>query len=67
MAKLLSRDTILHCIQEILHRILDPSLLHIEQGQNLSKALNVLMIKLLDNCNRNQTFRYIAKIAFVFV
>ncbi|KAJ3118323.1 Microtubule-associated protein, microtubule dynamics during spindle orientation [Phlyctochytrium bullatum] len=44
------------CVQELLQRLLDPSLQTMEGGQQLSRALNICMVRILENCDRNKTF-----------
>ncbi|KAJ3412335.1 Microtubule-associated protein, microtubule dynamics during spindle orientation [Chytridiales sp. JEL 0842] len=56
LAKTLSRDSVFHCMQEVLHRLLDPNLQSIDQGSQLARALNVLMVRILENTNRNLSF-----------
>ena len=47
-----------HLLQELSHRLLDQKMLALESGPQLSKALNVAMVKVLENSARNVTFRY---------
>lgn len=46
-----------HLLQELSHRLLDQKMLALESGPQLSKALNVAMVKVLENSARNVTFR----------
>lgn len=46
-----------HLLQELAHRLLDQKMLALESGPQLSKALNVAMVKVLENSSRNVTFR----------
>jgi cytoskeleton-associated protein 5 len=46
-----------HLLQELTHRLLDQKMLQLESGPQLSKALNVAMVKVLENSKRNITFR----------
>ncbi|KAF9584426.1 Microtubule-associated protein, microtubule dynamics during spindle orientation [Lunasporangiospora selenospora] len=46
--------TLLH---ELASRLLDKNLDKVESGQQLVKALNVTMVKVLENSNRNATFQ----------
>ena len=57
LPKLLNKDTLHQCIQELLNRLLDPTLATIENGSQLTKALNVLMVRILENSNRTSSFR----------
>jgi cytoskeleton-associated protein 5 len=57
LAKSLTRDSVFHCMQEVLHRLLDPNLQSLDQGPQLSRALNVLMVRILENSNRNMSFK----------
>jgi len=43
-------------ISELTARMLDPATLQMTDGTNMIKALNLLMLRILDNCNRNTTF-----------
>lgn len=52
------QDALHHLLQELAHRLLDQSMLSLESGPQLSKALNVAMVKVLENSSRNVTFRY---------
>ena len=54
----LKREPLCQCVKELLNRLLDPVLNDIESGTQITKALNVLMVRILDSCNRNDTFRY---------
>ncbi|KAL9553831.1 hypothetical protein MBANPS3_003097 [Mucor bainieri] len=45
-----------HLLQELSHRLLDQKMLALESGPQLSKALNVAMVKVLENSARNVTF-----------
>lgn len=46
-----------HLLQELAHRLLDQKMAALESGPQLSKALNVAMVKVLENGSRNVTFR----------
>lgn len=52
------QDALHHLLQELAHRLLDQTMLSLESGPQLSKALNVAMVKVLENSSRNVTFRY---------
>ncbi|KAJ3195014.1 Microtubule-associated protein, microtubule dynamics during spindle orientation [Irineochytrium annulatum] len=49
------------CIQELLVRLLDPHLQQFEHGPSLARALNILMVRILENCDRNKSFRYVLR------
>lgn len=57
LAGAISQDALHHLIQELAHRLLDQNMLSLESGPQLSKALNVAMVKVLENSQRNVTFR----------
>ncbi|GAA5800421.1 hypothetical protein HPULCUR_005851 [Helicostylum pulchrum] len=50
------QDALHHLLQELAHRLLDQKMLSLESGPQLSKALNVAMVKVLENSSRNATF-----------
>lgn len=50
------QDALHHLLQELAHRLLDQKMLALESGPQLSKALNVAMVKVLENSSRNATF-----------
>ncbi|KAI9333804.1 armadillo-type protein [Obelidium mucronatum] len=56
IAKSIQRVSLHQCVQELLNRLLDPSLQNMDQGPQLAKALNVLMVRVLDNTDRNLSF-----------
>lgn len=51
------QESLHHLLQELAHRLLDQKMLSMESGPQLSKALNVAMVKVLENSSRNVTFR----------
>lgn len=53
------QESLHHLLQELASRLLDQKMLSMESGPQLSKALNVAMVKVLENSSRNVTFRYI--------
>lgn len=57
----LGADTMHQLLSELLVRLIDPALQKSlgENGSQLVRALNVLMLRILENCNRNRVFRYI--------
>lgn len=57
LASAVSQDALYHLLQELAHRLLDQRMLALESGPQLSKALNVAMVKILENSKRNVTFR----------
>lgn len=50
-------NTLEQCIREILLRLVDPDFQKAEGGSGLSRALNVLMVRIIENGNSNATFR----------
>lgn len=56
LAKVLSRDSLYQLMQELLHRLLDPNLSALEHGPQLARALNVLMVRILETTDRNASF-----------
>lgn len=57
LASAISQDALHHLLEELAHRLLDQKMLQMESGPQLSKALNVAMVKVLENSRRNATFR----------
>ncbi|CAI2179034.1 13105_t:CDS:10 [Funneliformis geosporum] len=55
LALAVSQDSLDRLLSELAHRLLDPNLSVVDGGQQLSKALNVSMVKVLENSNRNRT------------
>ncbi|KAF9948601.1 Microtubule-associated protein, microtubule dynamics during spindle orientation [Mortierella alpina] len=49
-------DPLYNLLHELASRLLDKNLDRVESGQQLAKALNVTMVKVLENSNRNATF-----------
>ncbi|KAJ3398578.1 Microtubule-associated protein, microtubule dynamics during spindle orientation [Chytriomyces hyalinus] len=56
ISKAISRPSLYQCVQEMLNRLLDPALQSLENGPIMSKALNVMMVRVLENCDRNMSF-----------
>jgi cytoskeleton-associated protein 5 len=59
LSALIMREPLFQCVKELLNRLLDTKLARIENGVQLTKALNVLMVRILENCDRNSTFRFV--------
>lgn len=57
LAGAVSQEALHHLLQELAHRLLDQNMLTLESGPQLSKALNVAMVKVLENSQKNATFR----------
>ncbi|CAG8817495.1 22094_t:CDS:1, partial [Racocetra persica] len=57
LALAVSQESLERLLSELAHRLLDLNLQVLEAGQQLSKALNVSMVKVLENSNRNATYR----------
>jgi cytoskeleton-associated protein 5 len=55
-------STLEMCIREILFRLVDPEFLKAEGGSGLTRALNVLMVRVIENANANSTFRALMRI-----
>ncbi|KAI8337676.1 armadillo-type protein [Chlamydoabsidia padenii] len=51
-----SQNSIHHLLQELPRPLFDQNILTLESGPQLSKALNVAMLKILENSQRNATF-----------
>lgn len=49
-------------MREILARLVDPNFMKAESSSGLSRALNVLMVRIIDNANPNYTFRCLLRI-----
>lgn len=58
LAMAVSQGSLHQLLQELAYRLLDQNMLALEPGPQLSKALNVAMVKVLENSNRNATVRY---------
>ncbi|CAG8638343.1 14946_t:CDS:10, partial [Gigaspora margarita] len=56
LALAVSQESLERLLSELAHRLLDLNLQALEAGQQLSKALNVSMVKVLENSNRNATY-----------
>ncbi|CAO3632931.1 unnamed protein product [Cunninghamella echinulata] len=56
LAGAVSQEALHHLLQELAHRLLDQNMLTLESGPQLSKALNVAMVKVLENSQKNATF-----------
>jgi cytoskeleton-associated protein 5 len=59
LARGLTKEPLRACISEVLDRLLDSSLPSFDQGLQLSKMLNILMVRILQNCNGNLLFRLV--------
>ena len=56
MARAVAEPTVRAAIGELLLRLLDDRVARIEEGGQLVRALNLLMLKILENANRTSTF-----------
>ncbi|KAF9908102.1 Microtubule-associated protein, microtubule dynamics during spindle orientation [Linnemannia zychae] len=56
LASRVHSDRLYNLLHELASRLLDKNLDKVESGQQLAKALNVTMVKVLENSNRNATF-----------
>ena len=50
------------CIQNVLFKIVDPDLPNVDSSKTLSRALNMLMVRAIENCEPNITFRSLLSI-----
>ena len=50
------------CIASLLERLLDPRSAEMEEGPALVKALNVLMLKVLEHCDRTNSFESLLRL-----
>ncbi|KAJ3270590.1 Cytoskeleton associated protein 5 [Terramyces sp. JEL0728] len=48
------------CIRSVLTRLVDPALNSFDPSKTLSRALNMLMVRIIENCPPNATFRYLS-------
>ncbi|KAJ3225479.1 Cytoskeleton associated protein 5 [Clydaea vesicula] len=62
LAKLLSRELLHQCVKELINRLLDKNIDKIENSSQLTKAVNVLMVRILESCDRNDTFSVLLEI-----
>ncbi|KAG0261640.1 Microtubule-associated protein, microtubule dynamics during spindle orientation [Mortierella polycephala] len=56
LASKVQSDPLYNLLHELASRLLDKNLDRVESGQMLAKALNVTMVRVLENSNRNATF-----------
>ncbi|KAJ1982689.1 hypothetical protein H4R34_001626 [Dimargaris verticillata] len=56
LARTVEKDTLQSIITEILKRLIDPKLALREEGQNLIRSMNVLVVRILDYSNRNRVY-----------
>lgn len=56
LASRVQSETLYNLLHELASRLMDKNLDRVESGQQLAKALNVTMVKVLENSNRNATF-----------
>jgi cytoskeleton-associated protein 5 len=57
LAKSLDKKVLHRCLDVPLMRLLDPNLTGLEQGVHLSKMMNILMVRALQNIHPNLAFR----------
>jgi cytoskeleton-associated protein 5 len=58
LASAVSQDSLDRLLSELAHRLLDPNLTAVDGDRSqLSKAINVSMVKVLEHSNRNRTYR----------
>ena len=57
LSKNLERDVLYNCLDVALIHLLDPSVTSLEQGVHLSKMMNILMVRALQNIHPNFAFR----------
>ncbi|KAG0348125.1 Microtubule-associated protein, microtubule dynamics during spindle orientation [Podila humilis] len=56
LASTVQTDTLYNLLHELASRLMDKNLEGVESGPQLSKAMNVTMIRVLENSNRNSVF-----------
>ncbi|KAJ1345061.1 hypothetical protein BSLG_000576 [Batrachochytrium salamandrivorans] len=61
-SKLVSTNILEQCVQEVLLRLIDPTLQTIDPSNVLGRALNILMIRVIESCDCNVTFRVLLRI-----
>lgn len=59
LPRALVKVSLFQCVQEVLLRLLDPALATVDQGAHLSKMMNILMVRALQNSNSNFSFGYV--------
>jgi cytoskeleton-associated protein 5 len=52
----LKKENLQPCVEEILSRLVDPALSTLDQGSQLSKMMNILMVRTLQNSSPNIVF-----------
>ncbi|KXS18928.1 ARM repeat-containing protein [Gonapodya prolifera JEL478] len=57
LARAVAMDSLEALFREVLSRIVEQTALHSEQGKPLVKALNMVMVRILDNGDINESFR----------
>jgi cytoskeleton-associated protein 5 len=68
LALALNKETMHQLFSELLYRLIDSSLAELgESGTQLTRALNVLMIRVLENCHKNSVYRYFVSARHSFV
>ncbi|KAJ3318505.1 Cytoskeleton associated protein 5 [Boothiomyces sp. JEL0866] len=55
-------DALEGCIRSVLIRLVDPALNTFDPSKTLSRALNMLMVRIIENCPPNVTFRALLQI-----
>ncbi|KAL5036633.1 hypothetical protein RTP6_004181 [Batrachochytrium dendrobatidis] len=55
-------DNLEQCVQEVLLRLVDPTLQTIDSANVLGRALNILMVRIIEGCDCNMTFRVLLRI-----
>ncbi|KAJ3254119.1 Microtubule-associated protein, microtubule dynamics during spindle orientation [Boothiomyces macroporosus] len=55
-------DALEGCIRSVLIRLVDPALNSFDPSKTLSRALNMLMVRIIENCPPNVTFRALLQI-----
>ncbi|KAG0332620.1 Microtubule-associated protein, microtubule dynamics during spindle orientation [Podila horticola] len=56
LASKVQTDTLYNLLHELASRLMDKNLEGVESGPQLSRAMNVTMVKVLENSNRNSAF-----------
>lgn len=56
-ASLVPYSSLEACVKDVVYRLVDPTMTSIDPTKSLSRALNMLMVRIIDNCEPNATFR----------
>nr|KAJ3421325.1 Microtubule-associated protein, microtubule dynamics during spindle orientation [Polyrhizophydium stewartii] len=62
LSKMVSVNNLEQCMQEVLMRLIDPGLQNMDPTNTLGRTLNILMVRILETCDSNFTFRVLLHI-----